>query len=323
MNDVVFGAQLEMALLAYLDALAAASTLEAALAVVTEQAASWLRTDRASLRILDASRTRLLLAARAGVALHEVSDFEVGEGLAGWVVAHNQPILSGWAPDDPRFSSRPGVPSALGSFVGVPLADLDGCFGVLASTRPERDAFDPADARRLALLAKVAAPLLSVHRLRRLAQTDPLTMVPNRHALEHLLPSRSGQSVAAAMIDIDHFKRVNDSHGHAVGDRVLRDIAREIRATIRTDDHVVRMGGEEFLVLLPLASARAAAEVADDIRANVASRVRVHGAGVSLSVGVAVRLPDEPREELLRRADEALYEAKRLGRDRVVLAVTL
>jgi diguanylate cyclase (GGDEF)-like protein len=214
--------------------------------------------------------------------------------------------LVGWVADDPRFSPRAGVSNSLGSFLGALLTDADGCFGVLATTRPERDAFDRADERRLALLAEMASPSLAVHRLRRLAETDPLTSVSNRHALEHALPEVSTKSVAVAMIDVDHFKRINDTHGHARGDDVLRDIARELRATVRTDDHVLRMGGEESLVIRPSASARVASELAEEVRANVRARVRVGQDTVSLSIGVAVRRPDETRQELLRRTDEAL-----------------
>jgi diguanylate cyclase (GGDEF)-like protein len=317
-------AELERSLLHYLDELTAARDLETALGVATAWTTRCLGTERASLRVLDATRARLLVAARSGVPLHPTTtQFTAGEGLVGWVVAQNRPLRVGWAAVDPRFSPRPGVSASLGSFLGAPLADADGCFGVLATTRPERDAFSPSDARRLELLAKIASPLLAVHRLRRLAETDPLTSVSNRHALEHALPEVSAKRVAVAMIDVDHFKRINDTHGHAKGDEVLREVARELRATVRTDDHVLRMGGEEFLVVLPLASAAVASALAEEIRTNVSARVRAGEDSVSLSIGVAVRLPGETRQELLRRADEALYEAKRLGRDRVVAAASM
>jgi len=121
------------------------------------------------------------------------------------------------------------------------------------------------------------------------------------------------------IVDIDHFKDVNDEHGHAAGDRVLAAVANSMRVHLRAEDQLGRLGGEEFLALLPDADAAAAAAAAEKLRAEVATLAVEHegrALAVTISAGWAAWEEESP-DELLRRADEALYEAKRAGRDRV------
>jgi two-component system cell cycle response regulator len=131
---------------------------------------------------------------------------------------------------------------------------------------------------------------------------------------------RHDRPLSVVMIDIDHFKAVNDEHGHAAGDQVLAAVAGSMRHHMRKEDQLGRLGGEEFLALLPDADADAAATTAEKLRSAVAALdVEYEGAGlrVTISAGWATWESESP-DELLRRADEALYEAKRTGRDRVV-----
>jgi diguanylate cyclase (GGDEF)-like protein len=129
-----------------------------------------------------------------------------------------------------------------------------------------------------------------------------------------------GTTLAMVTGDIDHFKQVNDTHGHQRGDDVLRDVAYLIRKTVRRFELVYRMGGEEFLVLLPGHDLAEAGRVAERIRAAV-EQGRPGGVDVTMSLG-AVEFGDDGSDlrSLLARADEALYTAKREGRNRVVLA---
>jgi diguanylate cyclase (GGDEF)-like protein len=162
--------------------------------------------------------------------------------------------------------------------------------------------------------------------LRRLATTDPLTGVANRrHFVEQgsrLLAraSRDGEPASLALLDIDRFKQVNDTHGHAAGDQVLRQISRLCAELSRPGDLLARWGGEEFILLLPRTDLAAAFAVAERLRAAVAALAIEGGGGpplrVTASFGVAqARAPE--LDELARRADRALYRAKRRGRDRV------
>ncbi len=160
--------------------------------------------------------------------------------------------------------------------------------------------------------------------LGRQAQTDALTGLLNRRVFDPMLvrmladARRSGRELSVLMIDADHFKRINDIHGHAVGDEVLRTMADTLRGRLRPSDVIARFGGEEFAVLLPETSPSRALRVAQALVARMAEHADPVWGTVTVSIGVAtcgdgLTAP----EELLRRADEALYRAKAEGRNRV------
>jgi diguanylate cyclase (GGDEF)-like protein len=164
------------------------------------------------------------------------------------------------------------------------------------------------------------------HRLEGLLFEDPLTGLSNRRFILTQLGGmvsaarRHGRPLTAAIVDIDLFKAINDSYGHHVGDRVLATVTAALRRRLRAEDQLGRLGGEEFLALLPDTGAAAARVAAEKLRAEVAdARVRHEGEdlGVTVSVGWAAWEGDSP-EQLLRRADDALYDAKARGRDLAV-----
>lgn len=156
------------------------------------------------------------------------------------------------------------------------------------------------------------------------ALTDSLTAIGNKRAMDEdlvraaALSGRHGTEWSLVLCDLDHFKQINDSHGHVVGDHILARTAEQLERSIRTSDTVYRFGGEEFAILLPHTSLEEAREVADRAR-DAISRIRVDGGdepvGVTASCGVAVHLADENPEQWLIRADEALYRAKAQGRN--------
>ncbi|MGM9490889.1 diguanylate cyclase [Ideonella sp. YS5] len=163
------------------------------------------------------------------------------------------------------------------------------------------------------------------------ALRDPLTGLLNRRgcerALHALLADRRGAPLSVAMVDVDHFKSINDAHGHAAGDHVLAALGRLLREHGRPHDVVARLGGEEFLLAWPGSSPAQAAEIAERLRQEVAGRdwrIAAAGLRVSISIGVAALLPaaagGSTLGELLADADAALYRAKRAGRDCVELA---
>lgn len=167
-------------------------------------------------------------------------------------------------------------------------------------------------------------------KLERLATVDPLTGVWNRRhflelaAVELGRARRHNRHFSVFLLDLDHFKAVNDGHGHAAGDEVLRATVARTQASLRTSDQIARFGGEEFVVLLPETDAEGARIVAERVRAAIAATpVMVEGAAIRItaSLGVASWTADEPSvEQTLRRADSALYEAKQAGRDQVCAA---
>lgn len=162
----------------------------------------------------------------------------------------------------------------------------------------------------------------------RLTFTDSLTDLANRRAfdrnLEHEIErsARYGQALSLLIIDLDHFKRVNDRFGHAVGDEVLRAVSGSLRAEARKVDTVARWGGEEFAILVPATGTDAARLLAERVRRRVGATAMPKGvAPITASVGVAGWLgPKEGSVGLFKRADRALYQAKRDGRDRVRVA---
>jgi len=160
--------------------------------------------------------------------------------------------------------------------------------------------------------------------LRVLADIDMLTQVPNRRRIEELaerIVGRMGSKPTVLMLfDIDHFKRINDTHGHATGDDALRAVALCARETLRTRDVLGRIGGDEFMLLLPGATVDHALQIADRITRRLDVQRRTTKLPLSLSFGVVQIEVGETIESARRRADQALYEAKRQGRRRAVPA---
>jgi len=181
--------------------------------------------------------------------------------------------------------------------------------------------FEAAELKR-ALLFGLNLLQERIGRLNRAAQTDPLTGLGNRRHLEFSLSLLEAEACdfCAVALDIDHFKRVNDSHGHDVGDQVLRQLAELMRRCCREGDVLCRTGGEEFLMLLPDASLEVATAVAQRLRKGVQDTPIEPVGAVTLSLGVArwEADSDEAPGEALNRADRALYAAKQAGRNRVI-----
>jgi diguanylate cyclase (GGDEF)-like protein/PAS domain S-box-containing protein len=165
------------------------------------------------------------------------------------------------------------------------------------------------EAEREALIAEV----------QKMAASDALTGLPNRRVLDDQLPRemaralRAGSPLCLAIVDIDHFKAYNDTHGHLAGDAVLRECARAWDAALRGEDLILRFGGEEFLVVLPDCDGEEAGEIVERLRAATPE-------GQTCSAGLALWRAGESVDDLVARADKALYEAKEAGRDRLVSA---
>ncbi|GGB45467.1 hypothetical protein GCM10011505_28380 [Tistrella bauzanensis] len=170
-----------------------------------------------------------------------------------------------------------------------------------------------------------------IHRLKQMAETDFLTGVMNRRSFfdvasrDLTIALHHGSPLAVVMLDLDHFKQINDRYGHGVGDEVLRSVAERCRSAIRGGDLVARMGGEEFVILLHHAAADAAAALAERLRVALAGTPVALSDGraipITASLGVAVAGPDDTTiDELMTRADAALYRAKAAGRNRVAAA---
>jgi diguanylate cyclase (GGDEF)-like protein len=222
---------------------------------------------------------------------------------------------------------------ALSNTLSAPLVANDEIVGAVILSRRADRAWTDADRDLLDFSARELSAALTrafafeAAEIR--ANIDALTGLPNRRYLEELLATvgprrRAVDRLGALMIDLDNFKRLNDRYGHTTGDRVLRAVAQRIFDAVRADDTPARYGGEEFAVVLRRASPQQAVEVAERIRAQIATidpaQIGV-GERVTVSVGVAVAdAHDSDVKSLLADADDALYRAKREGRNKVVLA---
>ena len=190
--------------------------------------------------------------------------------------------------------------------------------GIVYSNQCLQSKLDMAESR-----LKEQAVEIEAHICRSL--TDPLTGLPNRREFNERLEERMSawnrrrEVFSLLLLDVDHFKKLNDQHGHLAGDEVLAAISGALRGAIRREDAIARYGGEEFAILLPNTSLEQAAQVAHNVREAAARMVVCHNQesiSVTISCGVATIQPNERMEILIGRADEALYAAKEAGRNR-------
>ncbi len=231
-----------------------------------------------------------------------------------------------------RIASRTRPVYGLMNTLAAPLTSDGVVIGAIVLSRRTTGVWPATTRRLLAGAATEASSALSrAYSLRAAeahATTDALTGLPNRRYFDEFCGllarrRRTGDAVGVLMIDIDRFKVLNDTYGHATGDEVLRSVGGAIVSAVREDDVPARYGGEEFVVILRRPSPEVALEVGERVRAAVAALdlARVGVPGVSVSVGVAVdRGVGRSIGELTAEADAALYRAKRAGRDRVVAA---
>jgi diguanylate cyclase (GGDEF)-like protein len=264
--------------------------------------------------------------------------------FCGHAIAHDGPFIVEDATADERFSGNPMVVQEprIRAYAAHPIQVGEGGHRVgtlcVIDVEPRRfTSDDVTNLRDLAaiveteihrgVLTEIRSELLTERaELERKAMIDPLTRLWNRGAVMDLLDrelgrARRGTPVSVGMIDADHFKSVNDTYGHPVGDEVLREIAARIRSAIRDCDDVGRYGGEEFLVLLSNCDERYAHVAGERIRSRIARTPFVTTAGplnVTVSIGIATYGPDPtPGDALVAACDRALYAAKDRGRNRV------
>ncbi len=254
----------------------------------------------------------------------------LGGAMVGFILFDKRPTLAG-------IATYAGVVGA--ATVGVQLGWIPNAAHLAGA-----DHLDVAGSWRLGLLSVLFSTLtlglvvnLVSHwrdrerRLEELAKTDPLTCLYNRRFFMELFERelekarRYNQPLSCVMVDLDHFKQINDRHGHLAGDQVLVSAARAMKAGVRTTDLLARYGGEEFVIVLPLTDAAGAQELAERCRRLILDSPVIHDKAtirVTASMGVATFPRDgvQTVDDLLSLADEALYRAKAAGRDRIAFA---
>jgi diguanylate cyclase (GGDEF)-like protein len=276
---------------------------------------------------------------------HRVEEASTGLEALGWLKAHRPDLvlLDVMMPNMDGFAVAQAMKSRPGPFVPVILLTaLDDpasrARGIAAGAdevlgKPVHPFELRLRVRAMLRISLLASQLHSANRrLQLLARTDELTRVRNRRGVHSTLrrefhrADRYGSQLSVLALDIDHFKRVNDTWGHPTGDLMLRAVARALKSGLRQVDVLGRTGGEEFVVVAPETPSKEAMIVADRLRAEVSATELTAPDGraisVTISCGVATlgEVPARSAEELLAFADAALYRAKALGRDRAELA---
>ena len=306
--------------------------LEATLNLLCDMTADIAAFDKAMVYFWDEGRE--LMELRIARSVDKTTDEEISSGniLNFWAIKYGRPLLVERA----HHTQSDALMQALGaaSALVVPLFVSNRVMGSLQLFRSAANAFAREDAQLLWILALVAENLLTREYanegLLRFAFTDYLTGLRTRGYFEQQLElefkraERKQQKFALLMIDIDHFKVLNDTHGHHVGDQLLRDVTSILMKDMREVDTVARYGGEEFVIILPETTEAGAVFVAQRLRRAVEQAKFFAGSPhsvqhLTISIGVAVYDTDAQfKRDLIEFADAALYAAKHAGRNRVM-----
>lgn len=307
----------------------AADSLPDTLGRIAHHLGELLDFDELSVYEVDRAAGMLVPVFALGAYADEVmaDPFPVSEGVTGWVVSNRRTRNVDRADEDPIVAIVQGTEMEPESLVSVPLLIEDRAVAALNVYRIGVDKrFSEAEVAQVERFATMAALAFDSARqrdtLREQARTDGLTGLLNHRACHERLgealanAATGGRPLSVVVLDLDHFKAINDAYGHAEGDKVLAAAAEKLVSAVREDDLVARLGGEEFALILPGVDGVCAAEAAERARAAIAE-VGVGGRSLSCSAGVA-SFPEDERDagRLLELADGALYSAKRSGRDR-------
>ncbi len=303
-------------------------SLVAGLRMVSDATLELLPGDHASVRVLDHTRTELLCQARSGTGQeHQPVTFRVGQGVAGWVVENGEVARIDDTVADRRFLHVPEQGFAIRAILGVPLWSAGEVVGVLATTSANPGVFSDRDEAFTVLLANCVVPAIEKTRLARLAITDPQTMAFNREYLRAGLQgvmnrrSEDSEQTSVLVMNLDHFKRINEAFGNAAGDRVLRAFADCVRSSTRDDDVIVRRGADEFVLIMPKTVEQHARVVADRIHRAIQEQPIELDDGccvtITVSIGGASWNRTERPDALEKRAAAAMFTAKLHGRNRV------
>jgi diguanylate cyclase (GGDEF)-like protein/putative nucleotidyltransferase with HDIG domain len=264
--------------------------------------------------------------------LFRALEMPIGQGVSGWVAQHKKPIINGDPAAESKHLGDPARVSILQSTLSIPLQGRDGVAGVLTLYRKEKQAFTKDHLRMLlAASSKLGLSVensLQFEKAQDSASTDFLTGLPNARSIcahlgsELARSERGGQPLAVLLCDLNGFKTVNDNYGHLVGNKLLEEIARNLRTVCREYDLVGRLGGDEFILVLPEFTMATVKELIPRVELTVedAGRSICGKKVVTASVGAAFYPKDGlTAEELLSEADRAMYEAKEIHyRERVV-----
>jgi diguanylate cyclase (GGDEF)-like protein len=293
-------------------ALTSSLDLDSILQTIMEKMAEYFRPDNWSLLMVDEERDELYFAIAVGKASEALKNvrLKVGEGIAGWVAKHGERVVVPDVYTDPRFAKRIDEMTQweTRSIICVPLRSKLRVLGAIAIENAR-----------------------SVEKIQELTITDDCTGLYNARHLYKTLETevyrsaRYGYEFTVLFIDLDHFKQVNDTHGHLVGSKLLMEIGYLIKAQLRLIDYAFRYGGDEFVVLLPQTGKDAALIVAKRLRDSLRTSMFCQEEGLNLNVRASMGVATYPHDaktprEIIRQADEMMYLVKNTSRDNIGIA---
>jgi diguanylate cyclase (GGDEF)-like protein len=313
---------------------------DAILRAIMQQMEQFFKPETWSLLLVDEVRKDLYYAVAVGDTSADLRDLRVpvGHGLAGWVAEHGESLIVPEVNKDPRFAPlAEGAAVSAGvrirSAICMPLRSRNLTLGVIQLFNCRLDTLTDYTISFLHVLCDYAAIAIdnarAVERIQELTITDDCTGLYNVRHLYRMLDeysdsnNRTGAPFSMIFIDIDHFKNVNDEHGHLVGSHILKEVGQTLRAGLRRQDIVFRYGGDEFVILLPGAGKRAAQHVAERILKSM--RDRRFGNVLSLEIRASFGVATWPEDgasvhEIIRSADSMMYLVKGTTRDNVAVA---
>src|SRR5271166_437995 len=319
-------------------ALTSSLNLDSILQTIMEKMAEFFRPDTWSLLMVDEEKDELYFAIAVGTAAEVLSKarLKVGEGIAGWVAKHGHVLIVPDVRNDPRFSSRLDEMTRLQtrSVICVPLRSKHRVLGVIQLVNADVG-LSEQELFFLQALCDYAAISIenarAVEKIQELTITDDCTGLFNARHLYKTLEtevyrsSRCGYEFTVLFIDLDHFKQVNDTHGHLVGSKLLAEIGYLIKAQLRLIDYAFRYGGDEFVVLLPQTGKDSALVVAKRLRDSLRTSMFCKDEGLNLNVRASMGVATYPHDaktphDIIRQADEMMYLVKNTSRDNIGIA---
>jgi diguanylate cyclase (GGDEF)-like protein len=313
--------------------------LDSILQTIMEKMAEYFRPDTWSLLMVDEARDELYFAIAVGDKAEALKDvrLKVGEGIAGWVAKNGEARIVPDVRNDPVFASRVDETTQweTRSVICVPLRSKLRVLGVIQLVNVEMSKFTQPELFFLQALCDYAAIAIEnarwVEKIQELTITDDCTGLYNARHLYKTLEtevyrsSRFGYEFSILFIDLDHFKAVNDTHGHLIGSKLLAEIGYLIKAQLRLIDFAFRYGGDEFVVLLPQTSKDQALVVAKRLREALRDSTFCRDEGLNLNIRASIGLATYPHDartahDVIRQADGMMYMVKNSTRDNIGIA---
>jgi diguanylate cyclase (GGDEF)-like protein len=320
-------------------ALTSSLDLDSILQTIMEKMAEYFRPDTWSLLMVDEQNDELYFAIAVGDKAEALKNvrLKVGEGIAGWVAKHGEQVVSNDVDHDPRFAKRIDETTQweTRSIIAVPLKSRLRVLGVIQLVNVDRSQFNEQEVFFLQSLCDYAAIAIEnarwVEKIQELTITDDCTGLYNARHLYKTLEtevyrsSRFGYEFSVLFIDLDHFKSVNDTHGHLIGSKLLAEIGYLVKAQLRLIDFAFRYGGDEFVVLLPQTGKDQALVVAKRLRDALRASNFCRDEGLNLNVRASIGLATYPHDardahDIIRQADEMMYLVKNTTRDNIGIA---